>query len=345
MSGRRRSTISVGHDAFLDIVANLVGILIILVVVLGAQSQRTIREAEQQREPEQVDPIRRAAGEAEIDALAMARTHANAAQADSIRIERTIQLLDGEIRQKAEQRAVLLTLLDEAQTIWENEQAKLDEDRLAASERERKASQLAKQLTSLEGEETRLKNRKAPVVAVEHLPTPMAKTVFEKEFHFRLKDNRLSVLPLDALTKEIERDMRRMAVGSSEGVTDAAIGPVRGYVARYIVDRRNQLVSRGGSVARMARMQVMACAFEPLSEPHGEPIQNVLANDDWLDVELTGHRSDGTVITVWVYPDSYAAFRRLKEKLYAKGYATAARPMEMDRAIIASPHGSKSAAQ
>ena len=89
----------------------------------------------------------------------------------------------------------------------------------------------------------------------------------------------------------------------------------------------------------------MACAFEPLREPHGEPIHNVLANDDWLDVELAGHRSNGTVITVWVYPDSYAAFRRLKEKLYAKGYATAARPMEMDRAIIASPNGSKSAAQ
>ena len=345
MSGRRRSSISVGHDAFLDIVANLVGILIILVVVLGAQSQKTIREATEEHEPPEIDPLLRAAGEAELNALATARTRANSAQADSIRLERNIKLLDNEINQKAEQRAVLLTLLDEAKAAWASEQEKLDEDRLTASLRETKAAKLAREMASLEGEENRLKNRKAPVVAVEHLPTPMAKTVFEKEFHFRLKNNRVSVVPLDALTKEIENDMRRMAVGSGEGVTDAAIGPVRGYVARYIVNRKNEFVSRGGSLSRMARMQVMACAFEPLREPHGEPIQNVLANDDWLDVALAGQRPDSTVITAWVYPDSYAAFRRLKEKLYAKGYATAARPMEMDRAIIASPNGSKSAAQ
>ena len=34
-TGRRRSTLELGHDSFLDIVANLVGILIILVVVAG----------------------------------------------------------------------------------------------------------------------------------------------------------------------------------------------------------------------------------------------------------------------------------------------------------------------
>ena len=45
MSGRRRgSGVSVGHDAFLDIVANLVGILIILVVILGAKSQAIMSE-------------------------------------------------------------------------------------------------------------------------------------------------------------------------------------------------------------------------------------------------------------------------------------------------------------
>lgn len=46
MSGsrKRRTTLELGHDAFLDIVANLVGILIILVVVLGTQSKQVIDE-------------------------------------------------------------------------------------------------------------------------------------------------------------------------------------------------------------------------------------------------------------------------------------------------------------
>ena len=33
---KKRAVLELGHDAFLDIVANLVGILIILVVVLGS---------------------------------------------------------------------------------------------------------------------------------------------------------------------------------------------------------------------------------------------------------------------------------------------------------------------
>ena len=50
---RRRSTLELGHDAFLDIVANLVGILIILVVVLGSQSTDVIEEIKEQIKEEQ----------------------------------------------------------------------------------------------------------------------------------------------------------------------------------------------------------------------------------------------------------------------------------------------------
>ena len=47
-SRKNRSTLELGHDAFLDIVANLVGILIILVVILGTQSTAVIEEIVEQ---------------------------------------------------------------------------------------------------------------------------------------------------------------------------------------------------------------------------------------------------------------------------------------------------------
>ena len=50
---RKRTALELGHDAFLDIVANLVGILIILVVILGAQSTAVIEEMQDQVEQEQ----------------------------------------------------------------------------------------------------------------------------------------------------------------------------------------------------------------------------------------------------------------------------------------------------
>ncbi|KAA5544408.1 hypothetical protein FYK55_08715 [Roseiconus nitratireducens] len=345
MSGRRRgSSVSIGHDAFLDIVANLVGILIILVVVLGAQSQAVLRKASETPDVP-VDPRRRAATEDDMGHLALAAARAAAAQNDSIRLERTIKFIDDKIEKQAHERMVLLTLLREAESAWEAEQKKLDQNRLEAARRNQEVQQLKEAIAVLDGQRERLEASEPPVVAISHLPTPMAKTVFGTEVHFRLKDNRLSVVPIDQLTEEISLDMRRLASGSREGVMDSAIGPIRGYVARYVLNRSNELVTRGRQISQMARFQVMAASFEPLQEPHGEPIQRVLAGDNWLDVELAGHQPADTTVTVWVYPDSYGAFRKLKEKLYAKGFATAARPLEQGRPIIASAAGSRSSAQ
>ncbi|QDV46696.1 hypothetical protein Enr13x_66050 [Stieleria neptunia] len=328
MSGRhRREGVSVGHDAFLDIVANLVGILIILVVVLGAQSEAVMRDAKPQvKEP--LDPKSRIAAEAEMETLATVAARAASAQADSMRLERTIKVLDSKIAQQAERRTILLTLLTEAEAAWEDEQTKLDDANRQAAIRNAEASKLKNELAELAGARTQLESKQPPIVAISHLPTPMAKTVFGEEVYFRLKDDRLSVIPFELLADEIGRNFRRTSSSLREGVSDAAVGPVRGYVARYVLNRSNELVSNGNAIARMSRARVVVASFEPLREPHGTPIEEVLANDDWLDVELSQYPPGTTTVTVAVYPDSYGSFRKLREKIYAKGYASAARPIK-----------------
>ena len=93
------------------------------------------------------------------------------------------------------------------------------------------------------------------------------------------------------------------------------------------------------------RLRLMAIKFEPLNEPHGQPIEKVIANSSQLDIELAGRDPGSTTITVWVYPDSFASFRQLKEHLYAKGFATAARPLPMHLSITTSPQGTRARAQ
>jgi hypothetical protein len=347
MSGRHRgSGVSVGHDAFLDIVANLVGILIILVVILGAQSQSIMSEARPTVEVP-VDPGERVAAEGEMDRLATAAARAAAAQADSNRLERTIKTLDAKVAREAERRTILLTLLSEAEAAWEDEQKKLDEATLTAAQRNAEAAELESQLADFVGKRERLESAQPAVVAISHLPTPMAKTVFGEEVYLRLKDDRLSVIPFEALAEEIGRDFRRTSGSLREGVTDAAVGPIRGYIARYVLNRSNELVSDGRAIARMTRARVVVASFEPLQEPHGTPIANVLENDDWLDVELSRYRPETTTVTIAVYPDSYRSFRKLREKIYAKGYATAARPIKQDSPIYVNfaGGGSRSVAQ
>ena len=337
---KKRSTIENGHDAFLDIVANLVGILIILVVILGAKSQEVIRETQNE-----VESTVTYASDSDFDALATRATRAAAAQADSNRLEKTIKMIDQQIAEQSRRRGSLLDLLSEAEKAWQEHQTTMDEKSRRAAELSAKIDSLNQELAEVDGERRRLKDQKTPVIAVSHLPTPMAKTVFGTEIHMRLKDNRLSVVPVDRLLKEMKRDLSRVASGSRQGTLDAAIGPINGYVARYAINKTDELVSRGGSVSRMTKLQLQAILFEPLQEPYGLPINEVLDDRQWLDIQLAGRDPSSTTVTVWVYPKSYAAFRTLKEQLYARGYATAARPLDTDRQIIASPHGTRSTAQ
>lgn len=334
---RKRATLEMGQDAFLDIVANLVGVLIILVVVLGTQSQKAIREIhDEQAEEERASPE-------QLSVLSEQAVRAAAAQADSDRLERTVRQFDAEIAVKNQQRAMLLDLLAEAQLAWESSKRELSSESTEIAAQLSELARLESQLAELEGERERLESEPAAVIAVEHLPTPMAKTVFGDEIHFRLKDNRVSVVPIEKLIDEIRRDFGRTS--RREGRSDSAVGPVRGYVARYEMNTSQERVTRGDRTGMAMRVELTEMSVEPLTEPFGQTIDAVIRGSSELDVELAGRDPAKTTITVWVYPDSFAAFRQLKEHLYRKGFATAARPLPMDRLISGGPQGSRSSAQ
>jgi hypothetical protein len=111
------------------------------------------------------------------------------------------------------------------------------------------------------------------------------------------------------------------------------------------MDKNRAMVSRGGQLQMATRIELVGMTVEPLEEPHGTPVNQLLSGSSELDIELAGRDPDSTTITVWVYPDSFAAFRRLKEHLYARGFATAARPLPMDHSISGGPQGTRSNAQ
>lgn len=339
-SGKKKSAVELGHDSFLDIVANLVGILIILVVVLGTQSTAAIQKIQ-----EQVDDEARAATDDQLSQLAQFSMRAASAQSDSNRLEKTVKRYDAMIDFRKQQRDGLMDLLARAQLAWEEKQQDLDKKATEAARRDAEYEQFSEKLGQLKDAQKQLEEAPEEVVAVAHLPTPMAKTVFGDELHFRLKDNRLSIVPVERLINEIRRDFERVASGSRNGLMAAAVGPIRGFVARYEMAKDREMVSQSGRLAMATRIQLVGMTLEPLSEPHGQPIQQVLADRSELDIELAGRDPGATTITVWVYPDSFASFRRLKEHLYAKGFATAGRPLPMDQPISGSPNGTRSRAQ
>ncbi len=344
MSGRRRSTVELGHDAFLDIVANLVGILIILVVILGTQTHHI---TEMMRSDSNTDQRRESteslASRSQLDQLGQAAMRAASAQQESLELEAKLRRYDAQIAQLDAARGRLLDLEGIAEAAWEEVQSQLDQSKVRGARLQREIHETEAELATLAGTKDRLANEKAPLVAVEHLPTPMAKTVFGDEIDLRLKAGRLSVVPVENLMKEIKEDVQRMT--RKPGNSASTVGPFRDYIANYVIERTVGRITQNGRTGMAMTARLGAVAFEPLSESAGQPIGEVLRNRSFLDVELAGRDPNATTITVWVYPDSFGELRQLKEHLYQRGFATAARPLMNGQAIIFSSTGTRSKAQ
>lgn len=342
---RRESGPALGHDAFLDVVANLVAILIILVVILGARS-REIAEAVAEEQQTASADLNETELEEEVKSLQHEMSHANAAFVESQRLEAAIKQADQKLAVLSSRRSQMLDLLQAANIAWQEMQKNYDEQAVKNAKAASAQTTAMTELRELEATRTRLENAPEPIVAVAHLPTPMAKTVFGEELHFRLKDGRLSVVPIERLVREIERDFKRSAMNGRDGISESSVGPLSGYIANYSVNKSKQMVARGGQAGTAVRVELVGMTIEPLEEPYGQPIAEVLQGGaTQLDIELAGRSPDRTTVTVWVYPDSFAEFRRLKEHLYSRGFATAARPLPMHMPISASPNGSHSQAQ
>ena len=339
---KKRQTVELGYDSFLDIVANLVGILIILVVVLGAQSSTRIEEIKQQTDA--INASRTASPDL-IERLNDQARRSSAAQQDSDRLEQLIVKQQQIVNQRVRERDLLLDLLNQAEATWKEAKTSFDDKRVANAERLTDYREELDRIAQLEREIERLSNQPQTITELQHLPTPMAKTVFGDEIHFRLKGNNLSVVPVEQLLAEIKNNFERISYGSKEDIQESAVGPLRGYIARYELEKTKGTINRGGQIQTATRIQLVNLSIEPLQEPYGTPFDHISKPGELLDVELAGRDPASTTITVWVYPDSFQAFRSLKEILYQRGFATAARPLPMEHVISGGPDGTRSQAQ
>ena len=111
------------------------------------------------------------------------------------------------------------------------------------------------------------------------------------------------------------------------------LGPIGGFLMRY----RMASIPGGFELERFE--------LEPTESVPAEPLAEALQGSSRLAMELASRNPRETVVTVWVYPDSFDYFRTLKARLFAEGFLCAARPLPEGVRVGASPRGSRSSAQ
>jgi hypothetical protein len=342
MSRRGRAPVEApGQDSFLDVVANLVGILLILIMVVGTQAKDAIVAAIDQHavveEPTE-SPL--------VGELATAEVAASAVERDFKQLEAKIAREKFEVDYRKLERDRLNAALIAAEQALANKASEL-------STTEREQYDLFAELNIARRELNDLKlardaalNTPPTPGIIDHLPTPLAKTVFGKEVHLRLQNNKICYVPLNELVARLKEEAPRSAwkLKDANEITEV-LGPLDGFRMKYTLRKVEKAVSVQGAVGRAQMIELDRFVLIPLTEDMGEPLAVALGKGSGLQALLAENPPERTTITVWVYPESFEAFRTLKAALFNMGYATAGRPLPEGHPIGGAPDGSHSAAQ
>jgi hypothetical protein len=128
-------------------------------------------------------------------------------------------------------------------------------------------------------------------------------------------------------------------------MTDA-VGPQDGFRGNYTIQMHEYTPEETRQTGRHGTgIRLKLFTLTPLDERLGETLPEALAEGSQFHLILSQRRLRDATVTVWVYPDSFAAFRRVKQELYRLGFPVAARPLPEGAPISASPSGSKSTAE
>lgn len=334
MGKNNSEELAVGEDSFLDTVANLVGILIILVVIVGGRSFSDAKADAQEELKSQLEQV----------VAPVQKTQRLEEDIEKQRMQ--LEQYERELAFRDQARLDILDRVTMAKQIVEEQSSELDEGQKQDVAVQQELSELQQQLSSLLNQQGEIPSNEPNAIVLQHLPTPMAKTVFGKEIHVMLKDGMVSVIPWDQLIDALKQEARHTVERNSQKQNVVnQLGPIDGFMMRYGLVSKSGLVSNG-SVATMAKL-VELDRFELETTPDviRETVERSLGIGGRLRTELASAASKQATVTVWVYPESFKEFRRLKEMLFVDGYLCAARPLPENMRIGASPRGSSSVAQ
>lgn len=337
MSQKRPSTETeaVNPDSFLDIVASVVSIMIIMVMMIGLRIKHT-----------PVDVSLAIAHSREGTELKKDVAIEHSLRADVLRTANEIRTIQQEGLVRQQDRDLLAVAVSAMEQKIQTGRQQLDTDNQQDFDLARSLSEAKTHLEDLQRRRIAAETAPSAPVVIESYPTPISRVIDGHEIHFQLEGGRLTYIPMDALLERFKADARRKAyrLMDQQEMTDT-VGPENGWRMRYTlrrVDMTPELARQTGRSGSFAK--VVLCTLIPTSSQLGETIDEALAEGSDFRKALAQCRP-GTAVTVWVYPDSFPAFRQVRKELYRLGFPIAARPLPSGKPIGLSPEGSKSSAE
>jgi hypothetical protein len=353
MMRRRRPhrEIPFSFDSFLDLVANVVGIIIrlILIVWVGARSYSSISP------PEDSTPTRVAVATAAPEDPLQSELATNRRELEEAQAQLIAQLRL--LRQTQEEATQVSHDLDQVAAgvgVLTGQMAELDQ---AAGDRKQ-----ASAIAALSAEELRrrvgkvrqaLRDLQAQPSAKQALRfrTPVSQPVHSEELMFECRNGRVTFIDLAALLEVMKRDLDDHAKTlRRQWQVRAVAGPVGPFQMNYLVERErgpfeSRLAAAGPDPDASFRYGLSAWQIEPVTLTRGETLDEALKAGSGFRQVVDRLDARETAVTFWVYPDSFALFRQVRDYLYERDILVAGRPLPDGIPISSSRQGSVSRGQ
>lgn len=376
MSRRAREPEEFGSDSFLDVLANIVGILIILIVSAAARVERgpvapppaaSVDEPSSEpakslplaMEPEPAVEIARAepqtvpepAPEPEPELPPDVAPPEVAAELQAIQnklssLDSKSHALAGQLNRLRTETEAATRLLSAEEKAAAKRAAKLQQGKVRLARLEEALGDQKETLTGLVAEFEEVKSSRPPAIEVKHRLAPISQEVTGEELHFRVSGGRVAQVPLAFLVERVKLQMERQGDWlAGRGRHEAVVGPIDGFTMHYQIERRAlSALDRNRLGYGAYRVGISHWEIFPEPDLRGETPEEALRRGSKFALAVRTS-PDHATLTFWVYPDSFHAYRVLQAACQAEGFVIAARPLPEGVNIAGSPDGTRSAGQ
>lgn len=365
-----------GSDSFLDIIANIVGILIILIVVAGLRvaNQPAFTEPMAEALPAPVEAISppTVVEVAPPDLMDHRATlHSNSPDVDAAIAELAIRKATlEELESELQQLQASLTVVDEnavtdlvaeiaeankqigdlqrqlTDTVLEQQQFQTTLAALDQQQRNIRQHLAAVERSSRQLQEV-LDARPEPTAAsnLKHKILPVSHAASQQHVHFLLHNGRIAQVPLDKLGERASRMARqRMDILRKVGTVTVVAGPENGFRMEFTAGLQRD--PRIASIGTMNMQLTYSFQVRPTDSVPTESVEDALILGSRFR-QLLESTEPGSEVTIWLYDTdrAFGEFAKLRDLAYRLGLRVAAWPLQTGAVIQGGSGGFQSSAQ
>jgi hypothetical protein len=306
-----------GGDSFLDIVANIVGILVLLVVVVGLRAGRDIilPEAVVAEDIEGTESLQTKLGEIVRQAYAE--------QSEITELAGKVVSTVGEVERREAMResAVLYNTTLRAELDGARKSLNSDDQRSLDSHNAIAQAQL--KLDRLTREQIALSSvaPEPDAELVEVAPTPIVNGEAEELISFRLQKGRLVYVPLNELAMDLSKSIHipTLIDPSKPVVTRETIGPIEGFVGEAEIGW--SIRSAGGRVGPLPVLNMLR--LREVTPMRGEEPEQAFSPGGYVSSRIELLDPKFIVIQLYVYSDSFDSSAAVANRFRERGFRVA----------------------